>query len=116
MISVPQIRVTIVASDKKGPKGIPSFLVFFFRSKRIIATSPPRIIPPKTATNTLGNPHIRPISPAIFTWPRPMPVLLMTGPDKEDEETDGTTEKPEKEAMKTKLRQENIKNNCDNGD
>ena len=50
----------IVASDKKVPNGMMSFLDFFLKITRKIAVNPPSNIPPKRATMTFGNPTIKP--------------------------------------------------------
>ena len=78
MICVPQSMVIIkLASDKSGPKGMPSLRVFSFVASRMIATTPAENYPSKTATITLGKTVIKPIIPAIFTSPQPIPFLLM---------------------------------------
>ena len=76
MISLPQSNVMIVASDKKVPNGMMSFLDFFLKITRKIAVNPPSNIPPKRATMMFGNPTIKPIIAAIFTSPIPMPSFL----------------------------------------
>jgi len=63
----------MVASDRKGPKGIASFRFFILSKRRIPATKPPIIIPVSKATNTNGKPVTRPISAAILTSPHPIP-------------------------------------------
>jgi len=76
-IPLPHRSVIIVATARKGPKGIGSFPFLNRNSSRVMATSPPLRIPNSRATNTNGKPVANPMRPARVTSPSPIPPPML---------------------------------------